>query len=1176
MATPTPDFYTAAAGELVVAGRQPVNHALAGDATAAASVVGGLTHGVPLSGAAQAVATATGTLPVAAGSQVTTLTLHASQTGDYPYIAAIFPLEGTVPGHLVSPDDANLRSSVLSVWADGSAKVVTLAGSAGVTAGGTKTVRLLTGTKVGTDLTAARIQSVFNGQAGVVCDFGAHGVGTLAGAAFGSPEFLWWTNPTSICARYRVPIGSSWLEAVIDVHAFASPNDRALVEVVIENGKLNPATAHPSNGATYPPTYAYTGATVTVNGSVIATVNSAHTYDTAYDHRPFSAWACSTWVGGDPGIEVTHDPAYLQSHPLLFKAAVPSSVDLQALYAGSTYTPWGGGLNRASQAGTGGHDSIGPLSKWEAQYVQSGSRYARRAVLASGTALLHSNVSYRNVTTGLPLSAADIAGKTIATGSGSTAFPRTDFPFADYTANYHWDYAHQPAAGLMPFLCRPSPMFLEVAQKVATYNALGNNAGDGLLGEFFAWRGKAWGLRNIAHAAFLTPDAQTAWKAAVKANISANATFFTLWSTNQYATLNVTWEDTPYYVSDASGVGVQQSVWMSHFFIPEIHKAHRAKVVSGAAQTTLGTFADWVAMQPVRWINEQAASGSWRYIGYRTVIGSGTAGSPAQMLQAADWGTQRAYAQPTPPASVSGTWMTGDGDGAPYANANWQPDSIGGFIYVEPFWTSLVAAYERGVSGAITAWQTVESNITNLSAWLSGGGGDPRHISFPRNYGWGSGAETGTAPTVGNGWLWTPGKDGAGLVNAASWALVPLNTWVQVSGSRLDSLDSVVKAAIPGWDDYGNSDWNGVTNAWNGMAVDTSEQGNERAWLACSGGHADSSNDGIYRFDLRKMVWAIQRLPMDTQYWAQSYKDGIPFGTTTNYGPAASYYGADQANALGVYADEFFDGAYPNDPLRSPRTPTARHTYGSLVFARSLGGAGKILMGCRRYWEYDLATDTWALPKFPFGNQVGYNGNGELGYAGENMQAWWHEAGQRYYLCATQNYGYGYTWSCAPGGVSWQNNGWYPTGGYASMYTAQEFLDDNKIWTLLYDNSNNAQGKPATMRETTVSPYAVVDHAVTLGASFAGRTFATASYWDGGGMTYVADQGRWLCNILTQQDGDIFAWLDATTWTLEVASIGGVSGGPYLLENKIKYYPTLKAVLWVHTGTSNVRIMRTG
>jgi hypothetical protein len=428
---------------------------------------------------------------------------------------------------------------------------------------------------------------------------------------------------------------------------------------------------------------------------------------------------------------------------------------------------------------------------------------------------------------------------------------------------------------------------------------------------------------------------------------------------------------------------------------------------------------------------------------------------------------------------------------------------------------------------------------------------------------WGSGSSAGTYAND----LWTPGKDASGAVNLVSWNLVPLNRWVEVAGTRLDGLDSVVKAAVPGWRDYGS--WDGVTNAWNGMTWDD-RTGLERGWLAVCGGHSDSSNDGIYRLDLRKMAWNVQRMPQDPNWWPASYKSS---GSYTNFPPAVSYYQANNTNAEGVYGDEFF---VPGDPAHSSRSPTARHTYGSTVFVPSLGAAGKILMGCRRYWEYDLATNAWATPKFPFGNAAGYNSDGAKGYTGENMQAWFDEVEGRYYVCATQNYGSSQTWSVQPGGTGWRWEGGYPIGGYESFYTAQE-KRNRTLWTLVYDVVNNRMGSPRVMLETRLdSPRITQSIAVRLGATLASAVFGVSNYWDGQAMTFVPDVNKWLCNIFTDTGSMVWCWLDAATWTLELANIPGASPtvtSPYV-ETKIKYLPDLHALVWVKTASQNVRLIR--
>ncbi|MBL8027948.1 MAG: hypothetical protein JNL74_16120 [Fibrobacteres bacterium] len=424
---------------------------------------------------------------------------------------------------------------------------------------------------------------------------------------------------------------------------------------------------------------------------------------------------------------------------------------------------------------------------------------------------------------------------------------------------------------------------------------------------------------------------------------------------------------------------------------------------------------------------------------------------------------------------------------------------------------------------------------------------------------WGSGTSAGSL----TGDVWTPGRDNNGAVNLISWNLVPENKWIEIAQTRLDALDSVVKRLQPNWRDRGNEGWNAVTDDWNGMAWDN-RVGYERGWLAVAGGHDGGSNDGIYEFNLGKMGWKIQRLPQDNSWWPASYN-----ASYTNFTPSSAYYVNHPDNPEGVYNDEFVD---TNNIAGSLRTPTARHTYGSQVFVPTLGDSGKILMGCRRYWEYDFATNKWSLPKFPFGNQVGYSG--EKGYTGENMQGWWNATEGRYYVCATQNYAGSQTWSVVAGGTGWRWEGGYPVGGYQVFYTAQEQIG-NTLYTLAYDDyPANLHGRPASMVVTNLTTKVKTSHAIKYGSTLSTVTF-TGNWWDGQGMTFVSSKGKWLCNVNTTV-GMKWAWIDTATWTLDTAVLNGSWPVSVCtnLENKVKYFPELNALIWVNRANDNIRVVK--
>jgi hypothetical protein len=883
------------------------------------------------------------------GGQFSTLSVQAGAAGTYPYSATVFPLIGAVPaGTFVSSfDDPAMRSSVLSTHSDGSASVVVVSGQVTVTLNQASTLRLSTSTGSGGGaLTTAAISDMVTN---VSVAFGSP-YGTASISSFGSPERIWWANGQVICARYRVAAptpGSTSLEAVIDIHAYAG---RALVEVVVENCRF---TASSATTASKPAAANYTAAVVSVNGSTVTTVNGNGAPEG--NHAAFRSWYASTWVGGDPGLRVTQAVADLQQHPLLFKMARASTFDMTT-YASDAYTPWSTGRQRATDmGGTGDHDSIGTLPKWEAHFLQSGDYRAAKAVEASALALLGYNINYRD-TSGVVPDATLVAGKT---QSGSSQNWPREQPGGG-TGAMEWDAPHQPAAGLMAFACRPSPVYIELAQKVsvwnATWSAESSNLGGytatwpdadytGIFGNAYTLRGRAWSLRNLGYATFLSPDG-SAWKTGGRFWLNRNRIYLENWTTDSKALLNCMWDSAPNDLTDhdPGTVGLQQPLWMYHWLITELHKIASTGILSGSQQTSLNALADWCAQQPVRWVNEQA-NGGWRYVTYDTSMGR--SGTTVDSLP--DWGSQRAWQKLDSPPTVAGTFFTSIST-EPNTYAAHTVDTHG-LNYVESYWQAFCVAMERQVSGYQAAWNTVQANVTNLSTWLDGFATDPRQGNYPKVVPsvWGAGATPGTAPTLANGYVWTPGVDSSGLVNQVSWNLVPPGQWTKVASSSILNLDTRVKNTNPAWRGYGSNDtdWSGVVSPWTGVAKDPL---GGRMWLF-GGGHNDSSNNGLYRFDAFKMAWAVEKQPSDPTPWTPSYKAGGPAATFTI--DATSGVNAKTAYDAG-HLSATNDLGY--EELVSDHQPTARHTYNGLVY---MAGRNQIAMAGRRLWIFDLATNSW-------------------------------------------------------------------------------------------------------------------------------------------------------------------------------------------------------------------------
>lgn len=652
-------------------------------------------------------------------STITTLSVQSTGAGTFPYSATVLPLRGQLPAgdRLESPDDATLAMSILSTHDDGSAAVVVVAGTVSVSANAASALRLQRASTpvAGADLTAAAITALVNR---VSVDFGNYGVATLTD--FSRPERVWWASARTICARYRMAAsmpGSTALEAVIDIQAWG---DRARVELVVENCKM--MTASP----TAPSAANYSAAVVTVNGSTVATVNGNGAPESA--HSKFRSWYASAWVGaGNPGLRVTQSHTDLQKHPLLFKCDQASSFDM-ANYASDAYTPWGTGRQRPGSMGAGGdHDSIGPLPSWDARALQTGDDRGWNASEANALVCLGYGINYRDTTSGQVPNFLELAGKTM----------QSNWPSQAYGGAMGWEAAHHPAAGLMAFIARPSPVFIELAQKVAVTNGTWSTfqgAQTGVFGGPYGTRGKGWCMRSLAHATFLTPDAQSAWKAAARTSIAQNVTYMDVYRTDARSKLNMAWDDT---LNNITGYGVGpptgsatnakgMAIWQHNYLTTEYHKTASARLLAGSDQFAIEAFADWCALMQVRWINEQP-NGAWRYIPYAAPISR----QENVMDQLPDWGQQMDWWHDDSPPSVSGAWFSTGG--FPHTYAGYSVESSAGAYYPGYFWSALVAAVERNVPGAATAWETLQRNLTGLDNWRRGFGFDPRWGAAPRN-----------------------------------------------------------------------------------------------------------------------------------------------------------------------------------------------------------------------------------------------------------------------------------------------------------------------------------------------------------------------------------------------------------------------------------------------------------
>jgi len=656
-----------------------------------------------------------------------TLTLHSTSAGTFPYMATVFPCEGAVPSgmSLISPDDATMRGNVLSAWPDGSAQVVVVAGHKAVSASAQTTIGVRPAIQSGTSLTTSDIDSLLS-------DLTLNFNGTpQTFNTWTSPTRTWWANSQVICASYVVPItGMGAMEAIVYVHAFAG--GRAFVEVVIENGKLNADATTVSLAAT--PTQTYTSATVSINGIALngsgtsspttnmAAPNSDNPilYQTA-GHQALRAWYCSGWVGGDPQIEVTHDIVYMRKHPFFFAPIEESTKNQQTANTNAydTYVPWACCRISGPDMGAGGAaGELGLFTECQSDYFQYGSKYAARAVIATGLAALSLDFNWRH-TNGTVPTREQVYGKT----NGNVKWP-----FLNSTPRYGGistrDASHIPAMQLVPFLCRPSPVFIELAQKEFCWNHAYGNSDDG--GHSYDQvRSRGWGARNYASAILLTPDSDTTRKAGMRLPLLARAAYVDAFFTRPWNTLELMYGLLPSNSSNwdhaDSRSRLQTSSLVQQYAIIGMVWVEATKVLRGSDAATWTASTDSACKFVTRRILE-ATGGEWRLIPYTLTFGDLVTGSPDSVdMGTGNWGdmTRNDYTG-TPPPDISGPILFANASTIDWANVSTiTTATVNENTY---WWGALCAVAERDGPSAAEAWDKVitDGGISNFAQYRTG------------------------------------------------------------------------------------------------------------------------------------------------------------------------------------------------------------------------------------------------------------------------------------------------------------------------------------------------------------------------------------------------------------------------------------------------------------------------
>lgn len=345
---------------------------------------------------------------------------------------------------------------------------------------------------------------------------------------------------------------------------------KARVDVTIENNWA--FEAGPQN-------YTY-DAEVTVGGKSVFTQNNLK-------HLTQARWRKLFWWGGDaPPVNTMLNTSYLiasRAVPNYDSTVTIGANTLATLGAGThggTIDPMTIGVATGYMPTTGAHDDIGILPAWATSYVLTMDQRARDATLLTGDGAGSFSMHYRDKVTDRPVSLSNYPYMTIAGRSTDTYNPVAkryeSFPGCggDCSTPFTHDIPHQPSLAYVPYLVTGDYYYLEEMQFWAMYDTFASNpgyrnAGAGLLIPE-QLRGQAWGLRTLAQAAYLTPDADLLKKDLVNLMNSNldwyNSTYTTNASANKLgAVVN------GYAVAYNNDTGV--APWMDDFFTSAIGHA---------------------------------------------------------------------------------------------------------------------------------------------------------------------------------------------------------------------------------------------------------------------------------------------------------------------------------------------------------------------------------------------------------------------------------------------------------------------------------------------------------------------------------------------------------------------------------------------------------------------------
>jgi hypothetical protein len=321
--------------------------------------------------------------------------------------------------------------------------------------------------------------------------------------ADGSAE-TWMSGPLATEVRVGAPVSADGnLHAYFDIRAYAD------------------GTVHTDVVMAYDGTYAMGMDNLTYDVAITEGGRTVARYDDL-EHNHHATWHQEVWSGGaDPDLHVIRDVPYLiqtGAVPAL-DSSIPISdaalADLAADLANADTGPMGSALVQTAMPGTGGRPDIGVTTKWGALYLLSQDPRAEAALLANADAAGSIPWHFRDEATGEYVRIDDHPDLWIdGRGTGPNYADADELPEAYTTSNTDWkvDTAHQPQLSYLPYLFTGSHYYLDELLAQASWTVASTlppswrGYEEGIFDSSAQVRAKAWTLRTLGDAAYITPD----------------------------------------------------------------------------------------------------------------------------------------------------------------------------------------------------------------------------------------------------------------------------------------------------------------------------------------------------------------------------------------------------------------------------------------------------------------------------------------------------------------------------------------------------------------------------------------------------------------------------------------------------------------------------------------------